>query len=187
MRTGERTARIQTIFPCLRWIERSDIVNYWITTDTHFGHEKMHEYCQRPDDYEEQIFRNLKYFINDDDILIHLGDFCIYKDEYWHERFWKEIAGNHWLIKGNHDRKSYTWYLSRGWDVVAERLDMKLFGKNIVFTHIPITNLKEDEINIHGHFHNTNHHPENVTTEQHKCLFLEHHYDPFNLRKVVGQ
>ena len=63
----------------------------WIITDTHFNHDKMPLYCGRPVGFEEIIIKNLVRLIRPIDILIHLGDFCIGKDEEWHKRFLETV------------------------------------------------------------------------------------------------
>jgi len=159
-------------------------MNYWVITDTHFGDEQMHEYCQRPQDFEERIFKTLHSQIHIDDVLIHLGDFCIGKDEYWHQKFMMMCSGKKWLIRGNHDRKSNTWYHRNGWDFVGDRVQLNIFGKTIVLTHKPIDD-DGDYINVHGHHHNTGHHPEDKTDPRHKLVFIEHEYSPISLRRIV--
>ena len=95
-------------------------MNYWVISDTHFGHDKISECFGRPKDFEKKILKSLN-FVREEDVLIHLGDFCIGKDAYWHEKFMshfeKESYGAKlWLIKGNHDHKTKTWYFDKGWD-----------------------------------------------------------------------
>lgn len=159
-------------------------MNYWILTDTHFGHSLMHKYCERPEDFEERIFKKVHSKVRADDVLIHLGDFCIGKDEYWHQKFMLMCSCKKWLIRGNHDNKSTTWYHRNGWDLVADRVHLNIFGKTIIFSHRPIDD-DGDYINIHGHHHNTGHHPEDETDKRHKLIFLEHEYSPINLRGIV--
>ena len=160
-------------------------MNYWIITDTHFGHHKMQDYCQRPEGFEETILKNLRHCVKPDDVLIHLGDICIYRDEDWHNAMRGACAGKWWLVRGNHDRKSLSWYLSHGWDFVAEEVTIEVFGKRVVLSHKPITGRDDFDLNIHGHHHNTGHHPEDETTEKHRLVFIEHTYSPINLRKLV--
>jgi calcineurin-like phosphoesterase family protein len=160
-------------------------MNYWIITDTHFGHHKMQDYCDRPAGFESTILRNIHNMVKPEDVLIHLGDVCIYKDEEWHEKFMDACAGKRWLLRGNHDRKSLGWYLSHGWHAVADELKLEVFGKKILFSHRPVTAHADFDLNIHGHHHNTGHHPEDETTEKHRLLFIEHTYAPVNLRRIV--
>jgi calcineurin-like phosphoesterase family protein len=160
-------------------------MNYWLITDTHFGHHKMKDYCQRPEGFETTILNRIRHHVLTGDVLIHLGDFCIYKDEEWHAEFMATCPGKKWLIRGNHDRKSSSWYLDRGWDFVADSTTLTLFGKRLLLSHRPVTAHSDFDLNIHGHHHNTGHHPEDETTPKHKLLFIEHHYSPVNLRKIV--
>lgn len=161
-------------------------MNYWVLTDTHFGHDKMHEYCQRPDDFEERILRQTRHKIKPEDVLIHLGDFCIGNDEYWHKQFMDVCPGFKWLVRGNHDRKSATWYHERGWHCVVDRIYLRMFGKKLLFSHRPIKDPGRS-INIHGHHHNTGHHPEDATDHRHILIFIEHTYTPFSLRQIVSR
>lgn len=159
-------------------------MNYWILTDTHFGHEQMHKYCQRLDDFEDRILRQTRHKVKAEDVLIHLGDFCVGQDEYWHREFMAACLGKRWLVRGNHDRKSNTWYHRNGWDFVADRAELNQFGRRIVLTHKPIDE-SGDYVNVHGHHHNTGHHPEDETDGRHKLVFIEHEYTPVMLRRIV--
>ena len=164
-------------------------MNFWVMPDLHLGHNKMHDYCKRPFGFETKILNQIKHKVKPDDVLIVIGDFCVYRDEYWHERLVEYCPGKKWLCRGNHDRKSLTWYLAHGWDFVAESIIINAFGKRIALSHKPLT-LWDDsddfDINVHGHHHNTLHHPEDEVSKYHKLLFIEHDYSPINLRKAVG-
>lgn len=159
-------------------------MNYWIITDTHFGHDAIMEYCDRPHDFEIRIMRNLRKVINDDDILIHLGDFCWGDYSEWHKDFMNHVKCKRWLIKGNHDKKSNTWYHKHGWDCVADNVTLTLYGETILFSHRPVLT-EGNFINVHGHHHNTSHHPEDEIDDRHRLVFLEHDYIPINLRKII--
>lgn len=164
---------------------------YWILTDTHLGHARMQEYASRPEGFEERIFAGLEV-IKPEDVLIHLGDFCIRRDEYWHEQFMSCCAaGKKWLLRGNHDKKTTAWYLEHGWDCVATQLIMRLHGRDLALSHYPLPK-GEWELNIHGHLHNTRHRlrkePELATliTPAHWLVSIEENdYQPVNLRKIV--
>ena len=128
----------------------------WLTTDTHFNHTQLIEYG-RPADFEEQIKKNLKRMVKPEDLLIHLGDICIGNDLENSNWFKKELGCRTYLLRGNHDNKSLKWYLENGWDVVADRLDIEMFGKKMCFTHIPVAWDGYFDVNYHGHFHDTDH------------------------------
>jgi calcineurin-like phosphoesterase family protein len=129
----------------------------WIITDTHFGHNKMIEFCGRPEGFEDLILSNIHRLVQNGDIIIHLGDFCIGSDEKWHQKFLTIANCKTILVRGNHDHKSDSWYIRQGWDMVCETFSNTYFGKNILFSHKPQADNGYD-INIHGHFHNSGHH-----------------------------
>ena len=130
----------------------------WIITDTHFGHDKMVEYCGRPEDHSERILENLSTMLKPADTLIHLGDFCIGNDADWARRFVQATPlVKHILVRGNHDHKSDNWYTTNAFDFVCEEFSNKYFGKRILFSHIPQAKNEKYELNIHGHFHNADH------------------------------
>lgn len=162
-------------------------MKYWITTDTHFFHEKMYEYCNRPLGFEYIILKNLKDVIQKDDILIHLGDICISQDAKAHNTFINAIKCRKWLIRGNHDKKSDTWYLSHGWDFIGKYVVADMFGKNIILSHEPVKAdlLNHFDINIHGHNHNN----ENYNKlDKQKLIALEYtDYKPVLLCDIIGK
>lgn len=165
----------------------------WLTTDTHFGHRKLEEWG-RPPAFEQNIFTGLETTTKIGDIIIHLGDFCIGEDLLWHRRYFHLLPGRkHWLVLGNHDKKSVSWYLEHGWDWVGESMELKVFGKKILLTHKPAEcpdNWFNSNINIFGHLHGNDHRKgENVIFKgYHYPLALEKtNYQPVSLRTFVGQ
>ena len=161
----------------------------WLITDTHLGHDKMVEFCGRPKNHSELILRNL-YAIPKEDLLIHLGDVNIGQNEYWHNCLMnipKKI-----LVMGNHDRQSHHWYYEHGWNFVCDQFISLEFGKRILFSHYPIKDDGQYDINIHGHFHNSehrSHEPELVAikNDKQKLLAIENtNYQPVLLRTFLG-
>jgi calcineurin-like phosphoesterase family protein len=160
-------------------------MRYWIITDTHFGHGAMKQMCGRPDFFEDKIIKNLRQLLRPADVLIHLGDMAFYKHEYWSKELMSEVQGKKWLVKGNHDKKSISWFMANGWDFVAEEFTLKMFGKKILFSHRPSKYVDGVDLNIHGHHHNTNHHPEDVMTDKHRLVHIEDTFSPVLLRNIV--
>lgn len=160
---------------------------YWIITDTHFGHDKMIKYCDRPEDFEYLILSNLS-MICPGSVLIHLGDICIRRDAYWHKVFMDAIPPGvkKWLVRGNHDKKTIPWYIDHGWDCIADRLDIRMYSKDIALSHIPLPDDSTYDFNIHGHQHITGHHPECEVHGKHRLALCEHDYEPKLMRHFVG-
>ena len=166
-------------------------LKYWLLSDTHLGHDNLilKDYSDRPVDFEEKIKKNCLNSIKDNDILIFLGDYCIGNDKKWHNYLLGELKCKKWLIKGNHDRQSTTWYFNNGWDIVCDELILNIFGKRILFSHRPI-NADYFDLNIHGHCHNNDHRDENDEfrfSKKYKLVYLEHHYSPQNLQTFIGK
>ena len=158
----------------------------WLITDTHFGHDKMIQYCGRPDDFSSKILNNMFSMVNKDDLLIHLGDICIGQDTLWHERL-AVINCKKILVRGNHDHKSDSWYMSHGWYFVCSSFVTRFEGKNILFSHAPLP-ISDNDLNIHGHFHNTLHHEDmfGLLTNKHICLSIEEtNYKPVLLETYI--
>ena len=167
-------------------------MNYKIISDTHFFHKAIIEFCDRPLNHEQLMFDSMMQ-IAPDDVLLHLGDICMGKDEYIHETYIKPLKCRKWLIKGNHDHKSNTWYLHHGWDFVADVVKDKMFGKKILFSHVPQYWDGWYEVNIHGHFHNTDH--RRNEPELNRCMNHMHrlyapeyeNYHVVNLEKFLNR
>lgn len=122
---------------------------FWVATDFHFGHKKMLEVGRQPG-YEQKILKQLSQ-IPDDDTLIFLGDFCIGNDEKWHHEI-NQFWFRKWLIRGNHDDKSTSWYLSHGWNAICNEMTMEIYGEWLSFSHNPM-GVSDCDVNIHGHLH----------------------------------
>ena len=122
-------------------------MKYWITTDTHFYHENMVNLCHRPVDFHNIIVNNWLNQVNKEDLVIHLGDVSFSND-----LVVDRLPGRKILIKGNHDKKSYSYYMSHGFDFCCETFTLNYAGLDIVFSHKPLI-FHEHDVNIHGHLH----------------------------------
>ena len=163
-------------------------MNIYLTTDTHFNHKKMIDDDIRPWDYEIKIRKGLMS-LPEDCVLIHLGDVSLGDEEEVSELYIKPLKCKKWLIKGNHDGKSNKWYLEHGWDFVGKQLIDKYFGKKVLFSHKPIEFKEQYDINIHGHFHDSDHRSQEpellaIANRRQRLLALEYtNYQPVKLEK----
>ncbi len=132
----------------------------YATTDTHLGHQMLVDHGHRPAGFEDLILRNIAKLQGD--LLIHCGDICIGNDAKHIADFMAAAKGfkRKYLVRGNHDHQSYGWYLSHGFDFVGEVMLAKMFGRQVVFSHMPMP--RDDKFwqcyyppvrNIHGHYH----------------------------------
>lgn len=165
---------------------KNSTIKIYLIADTHFNHKKMVEHQHRPNNFDELIWNSLNK-LPADCTLIHLGDICMGDDDYVHALLstlpYKKI-----LIKGNHDKKTNTWYLKHGWDFVCEQLSDHYYGYYITFSHRPIEGIQN--INIHGHLHSDKHREDEVKSfykpKLHKLFSLEQaNYKPISLEYFV--
>lgn len=165
---------------------------YWILPDPHFGHDKLIEVAGRPEDFESKILHAISFCVKANDVLICNGDLCFGYDKGWHEAIIRRSGGcKRWLIRGNHDHQTDTWYLNHGWDFVGESATINRYGFKILITHKPQQWYPGlFDINVHGHLHGDKHrHTEfdSIVSDRHRLVAMEHQYRPFDLREVVGK
>ena len=159
----------------------------WLISDTHFGHAKAIQMCDRPfkdkHEMDEVMISNWNKKIKNGHDVFFLGDFSFYGKDKATE-ICKKLNGNKYMIKGNHDSHSVEYYQDCGFKRVY---DFPIILENFwVLSHEPIP-FNDDTMffNIHGHLHN------NVTYEQreesttHYCVSVELlDYKPIDFDKV---
>lgn len=135
----------------------------------------------------ENLIKKAFAVLKEGDVLIHLGDICFGNGAKWHEEMIKPLPCKKILIKGNHDNKSYNWYMEHGWDFVCENFVGKYFGKVVLFSHEPQTWDGKFEINLHGHLHNCEHRKAAKLTFN-KLISLENDgYRLQSLKKIISK
>lgn len=143
-------------------MDKRSRINIWVFSDPHFAHDMLVERGIREEGYEDKIIQDIQSKVKSTDILICLGDFSFYRHLYWIKQLCAYTPCTKWLIRGNHDKKSFTWYLENGWDFVGDKMQLNLYGYRLSFTHVPI-NFTNDvgvgdcDFNIHGHLHSDDH------------------------------
>jgi calcineurin-like phosphoesterase family protein len=139
----------------------------WLTSDTHFGHENIIKYCNRPfnDVWQMNVALTTIWTgkVTDDDIVVHLGDLTLMKDPKKYKSTWqliRSLPGKKILVRGNHDHPRIVPYLREiGWVIVNE-----IISENVTMRHIPPTGTSDADIVcapdvfLHGHIHGKSHH-----------------------------
>jgi calcineurin-like phosphoesterase family protein len=160
----------------------------WIISDTHFFHENIGRYCNRPENWQELIIKNWNDLISPDELVLHLGDFSFGKRSNF-DLLTEQLHGKIILIRGNHDRLSRIRYESRGVTIVNEPIYVKLDEKaKIIFSLWPGVPLDDGLINIHGHIHNSPPPPEgSVLGPNHINMSVEvRDYRPWRLKDIIN-
>jgi len=132
----------------------------YLVSDTHFGHQKIEDWSKRKASHNEDIVKAWNSVIKKHDVVLHLGDLSMTNKETT-SGWTKRLRGRKYLILGNHDNHSVSWYADCGFTVIPPALyfvkDKYENRKYICFTHEPIKPLPEGWFNIHGHLHGDNH------------------------------
>jgi calcineurin-like phosphoesterase family protein len=151
---------------------------------THFFHENIGRYCDRPDGWHETIIANWNRLIQPEEIVFHVGDLALGKRDNL-VGLVPLLFGKLYLMRGNHDRRSNAFYQQLGITLVPDSLRVRHHtGQRLVFSHRPIVPLEPDVLNLHGHIHN-NLVPE--LGERHINLCVEvRDYRPWRLGEVLA-
>jgi len=162
-------------------------MNFWITTDTHFGHESIVKAGHRPPKFEDKILNNTRNCVRHEDVLIHLGDVSFTDHKYWLNTLRRFCLGKMWLTVGNHD-KPPSWYIENGFDFASEFIILTYLGKRVLLSHEPKEDLLGCDLNIHGHLHTGVHRADEgyPQTDRHICVALEsNHYQAVTLKTLI--
>ena len=94
----------------------------YITSDTHFSHKNIIEYCDRPYTNPEEMNKDLiskwNSVVKEDDIVLHLGDvgFGLVEEL---SPIIQGLNGHKILIRGNHDfKRGVTSWMNIGFEKV---------------------------------------------------------------------
>lgn len=150
----------------------------FIIADTHFGHENVIRYCNRPfrsvDEMDKAIIKNWNSVVTQQDTIIHLGDFILGNKERCKDII-KQLNGKKILIKGNHDNWSDDFYREAGFSYVSKF--PIVYNSFFLLSHAPLQ-LSETTpyFNYYGHVHNDEKYHDTATS---KCVSVERiNYQP---------
>lgn len=131
----------------------------YFTSDTHFGHENIIRYCNRPfrnaEEMNAELIRRWRETVPEDGIVFHLGDFA-----HGNARLWNDIlsalTGRKYLILGNHDMKALRQGYMGRFEHVAQQMTIRVGGQAIVLNHNPFLcygGSYRDVWQLFGHVH----------------------------------
>jgi calcineurin-like phosphoesterase family protein len=131
----------------------------WFTSDTHFGHENIIKYCDRPfasrEEMDQAIVERWNLVVKPSDTVYHLGDFAFTRTREFTERLLKALHGKIHLVPGGHDGKHVR--TASGFERIHERLDtITVFDKTVAVCHYPLMAWDRSRYGswmLHGHVH----------------------------------
>lgn len=157
----------------------------WVISDTHFYHERILGYCQRPfktvEEMNEVLIKNWNSVVNEDDIVYILGDFCFGNKEML-KQIVSQLKGRKILILGNHDRLTKGAYLYAGFETVTK--NPMIVDGDFILSHHPLQGDLGRFYNIHGHKHKFP--TEAQFSPKHFDIGVDdHNFFPHNLDTVI--
>ena len=142
----------------------------WLTSDTHFFHSNILQYCGRPfasvEEMNQKLIENWNCVVGPDDEVYHLGDICFGNKEKWESIICAEKEDGTWLLNGrihlilgNHDperlMKSDACY--HRFEEVCFQKYLLCDGWEIYLNHFPFldfsNNFDRKVCQFHGHIH----------------------------------
>lgn len=145
-------------------IRPEELKNTWLTSDSHFFHENILKYCNRPfgsvEEMNEVLVKNWNSVVKPDDHVYHLGDFCFGNVEKWN---WclepGRLNGHIHLILGNHDpdRVFRPGTMLERFDSIEFQKILIMEGWTVILNHFPFAsfsnNLDHKVMQLLGHIH----------------------------------
>lgn len=133
--------------------------NVWFTSDTHFGHESIIRFCNRPfinaAEMNAELIRRWRETVPDDGIIFHLGDFAHGSSRLWNDIL-NALPGHKYLILGNHDMKAIRQGFMSHFELVTQQMTIRVGGQAIVLNHNPFLcygGSYRDVWQLFGHVH----------------------------------
>lgn len=169
----------------------------YVTSDTHFSHANIIKYCNRPyssvEEMNNSLVENWNSAVNNNDLVIHLGDFAWGRTIQSIKQHLDKLNGNKILILGNHDSLSQDDYIKCGFSHVYSKLEVNLYNHFCVFCHFQMLHWNKSEhgsMHFYGHQHKeTNKETDiaklNASNKRFNAGVDLNDYTPVNLYSVI--
>ena len=155
--------------------------NIFFTSDTHFWHENILKFCNRPfssiEEMNDTIINNWNSVVKENDIVFHLGDFCFCGSDKFKELI-EKLNGKIYLILGNHDLKTIKQWHETKFEGVYQQMCIKIDGKKIYLNHFPFLCYAgtyyryEDAVwQLFGHVHSSDKNKNGLDNQRLSMLF----------------
>ena len=155
--------------------------NIFFTSDTHFWHENILKFCNRPfssiEEMNDTIINNWNSVVKENDIVFHLGDFCFCGSDKFKELI-EKLNGKIYLILGNHDLKTIKQWHATKFEGVYQQMSIKIDGRKIYLNHFPFlcyagTYYRYEDViwQLFGHVHSSDKNKNGLDNQRLSMLF----------------
>ena len=129
----------------------------YFTSDTHFNN--IIGFCNRPfksvEEMNEKLIENWNNVVGADDIVFHLGDFCLGGSAEW-TKVLDRLNGKIYLIQGNHDMKNLRQGYTNRFELITMQMHIEVGKQKIYLNHCPFLcygGAYRDTWQLFGHVH----------------------------------
>ena len=167
--------------------------NLFFTSDTHFFHKKIIEFCKRPyedlEEMHEQLILNWNNTVPKDGVVFYLGDFAFGTSTNW-KPIIERLNGTIYFILGNHDLQNLRNlnHLENENSTCLGHMNYIKINEDsqiIALTHYPLLTYPQHMWNFHGHLHSsTFHQPVQLSTTQYDVGVDNNNYTPISYSKI---
>ncbi len=131
----------------------------FFTSDTHFNHANIIGFCKRPfksvEAMNEALIANWNRVVGPDDVVFHLGDFCLGGAAEW-TKVLDRLNGKIYLIMGNHDMKNLRQGFMDRFEMITMQMHIEIGKQKIYLNHYPFLcygGAYRDVWQLFGHVH----------------------------------
>jgi len=162
----------------------------WFSSDYHFDHVNILKYDKRPfDNIEEMnntIIKNHNSIVSSNDNFYFLGDFSFAKDKNRIEEHIKQLNGNKFFIKGNHDHRNIIDLYKKYGTYLGHMAEIKVDNQFITLNHYAMRVWNRSH---HGTYHIFGHSHGSLLDDINSLSFDVgincHNYYPIEFEEVI--
>lgn len=140
----------------------------FFTSDTHYGHKNVLNFCHRPweniKDMNDGLVDSWNRVVGHNDIVFILGDFVWFSDSRAIAKILNKLNGKHiYIILGNHDKLSgFKRIDTSRVTILSDIVHLYIshpklnFVQEVICSHYPLmtwSHREKGSINLHGHIH----------------------------------
>ena len=155
-------------------------------SDTHFGHQNIIKYENRPfdniDEMDKELINRWNKIVNNNDIVWFLGDLSCGRNKEYMANVMKQLKGHKRMIMGNHDQWSIQTYFNLGFEYVSK---YPIILKNhFILSHSPMPNIQDTDnfFYIYGHVHSSINYYTHTANSQCVCVERQN-YQPIEIEE----
>jgi calcineurin-like phosphoesterase family protein len=166
----------------------------YFTSDSHFGHQRIIEYCDRPfksvEEMNQSIIQRWNSKVGENDTLYFLGDWALgggFKSAGEKARFYREKINckNIYLIWGNHDHSREDNLFKSQFVNCQDMMEINVDGKHITLCHYALkvwNKSHHGSWHLYGHSHGTL--PDDPNSLSFDCGVDCHNFYPLNVKEI---